>query len=166
VTYGASGSNTTSLAATSDALDLGGLFSSFTVDATLGLSVSSMTGTTLSTGSEGFQVLQGCAKAAGSCSGSDWVDITGHGTSLGGTSFTQTIKPTQTTSADTGNVLVTLGSAIESLRLKWDSSTIAPPASIGVTGTLSVTAVPEPATWALLLAGTAVVAGVARRRLS
>ena len=164
VTYGASGSNTTSLAATSDALDLGGVFSSFTVDATLGLTVSSASGATLSTLSEGLQVLQGCALAAGSCGAGDWHDIVGHGTSLGGASFTQTTLPTETKSFDTGSVLVS-GLPVESLRLKWDSSTILPPASVGATGTLSVVAVPEPATWALLLAGMTAVAGIARRRL-
>jgi hypothetical protein len=164
VTYGGSGTNAPSLQATSDALDLGGLFSSFTVSATLGLTVSSLKSSTVTAAGEGLQVLQGCPLAAGSCTPGDWTDIVGHGTSLGGPSFAHMTLPTETKSFATGSVLVT-GVSVESLRLKFDASKIDPPASVGVTGTLSVTQVPEPATWAMLIAGTALVVGIARRRL-
>src|SRR5690349_5266049 len=60
VTYGASGTNTTSLSATSDAIDLGAVFTSLTLDATLGLTLTSAAGTTLSTANEALQTVQGC----------------------------------------------------------------------------------------------------------
>ena len=52
VLYGTGGSGLTFLSATSDPIDLGGVFSSFTVDATLGLSITSAAGTTLTAASE------------------------------------------------------------------------------------------------------------------
>jgi len=166
VFYGAGGSGLTSLSATSDAIDLGGVFSSFTIDATLGLTISSEGGTTLTAGSEELQVVQGCLFAAGSCAGL-WFDIVGKGTSLGGASFTETTPPlTQVVSFDTGlgGVLVT-GTPVQSLRLAFNVDPISPSASVGATGSLSVVAIPEPQTWALLLAGILGIAGIARRRI-
>ena len=163
ITYAASGTNTTSVTATSDAIDLGVLVNSFIATATLGLTVSSESGATITTGQEGLQVVQGCAFAAASCTPSDWIDLTGQGLSLGGTTFTQTIIPTEVKPFTTGSVLVS-GVSVESLRLRWDASTISPPASVGATGTLTVTAVPESGTWALMLAGLIAAGGIARAR--
>jgi len=166
VTFGASGSNATSVAATSDAIDLGSVLSSFTVSSTLGLTVTSESGTTITTSQEGLQIVQGCALAAGSCGASDWFTLTGLGLSLGGTSFTQTVMPTEVKSFSSGNVVVT-GQSVESLRLSWDAGSISPAASVGATGSLNVTTegptqLPEPGTWALMMAGIAGVIGVGR----
>jgi len=164
VSYGDGDTNTAAVSTTSGAIDLGEQTSFLVVSATLGLTVSSLTAATLSTGDEGLQVLQGCPLAAASCTAGDWTDITGVGTSLGGTSFTQTILPTQTVSFSTGDVTIT-GISVESLRLRFDAA-ISPPASLGVSGTLAVLAVPEPSTLGLLLAGGALGVGIARRRRS
>ena len=170
VTYGL-GTNVTSLEQTSDAIDLGGVFSSFTIDSTLGLALISPTPATLSTSSEGLQVVQGCALAAGSCGPSDWFDISGKGLSLGGANFTQSSLPFEVHSFDTGSLLVT-GVSVESLRLKFDADTISPTASIAPTGSLSVDlllggpgqGVPEPPTWALLVASIMSSIGASARR--
>ena len=167
VTLSASGTNATSVAATpSAAIDLGSVLSSFTVSSTLGLTVSSESGTTITTSQEGLQIVQGCALAAGSCGASDWFTLTGLGLSLGGTSFTQTVMPTEVKSFSSGNVVVT-GQNVESLRLSWEAGSISPAASVGATGSLSVTTegptqLPEPGTWALMMAGIAGVIGVGR----
>jgi len=167
VTLSASGTNATSVAATpSAAIDLGSVLSSFTVSSTLGLTVSSESGTTITTSQEGLQIVQGCALAAGSCGASDWFTLTGLGLSLGGTSFTQTAIPTQVKSFSSGNVVVS-GMPVESLRLSWEAGSISPAASVGATGSLSVTTegptqLPEPGTWALMMAGIAGVIGVGR----
>src|SRR4029079_12818275 len=117
VTLSASGTNATSVAATpSAAIDLGSVLSSFTVSSTLGLTVTSESGTTITTSQEGLQIVQGCALAAGSCGASDWFALTGLGLSLGGTSFTQTVMPTEVKSFSSGNVVVS-GQNVESLRL-------------------------------------------------
>ena len=167
VTLSASGTNATSVAATpSAAIDLGSVLSSFTVSSTLGLTVTSESGTTLTTSQEGLQIVQGCAFAAGSCGASDWFTLTGLGLSLGGTSFTQTVMPTEVKSFSSGNVVVT-GQNVESLRLSWEAGSISPAASVGATGSLNVTTegptqLPEPGTWALMMAGIAGVIGVGR----
>ncbi len=165
VLYGTGGSGLT-LSATSDPIDLGGVFSSFTVDATLGLSITSAAGTTLTAASEQLQVVQGCLFAAGSCAGL-WFDIVGKGPRWGGASFTETTPPlTQVVSFDTGlgGVLVT-GTPVQSLRLAFNVDPISPAASVGVTGSLSVVAIPEPGVWALMLAGILGIVGIARRRI-
>ena len=168
ITYAASGTNATSLSATSEAIDLGSLMSSLSISTTLGLTVSSEAPATITAAGEGLQVVQGCVLAAASCGATDWVDITGQALSLGGTSFTQTVTPTETQSFSSG-VIAYSGSPVWSLRLKWDSPEIAPSASVSASGTLNVTTapVPEPGTWALMLAGLVGALGVARtgRRL-
>jgi len=163
ITYAASATNATSIAATSDAIDLGGLVDSFIANASLGLTVSAASAATVMTGQEGLQVVQGCALAATLCTASDWIDLTGKGLSLGGASFTQSITPTEVKLFTTGSMLVS-GVSVESLRLRWDASTISPPASVGATGSLTVTAVPESGTWALMLAGLIAAGGIARAR--
>ena len=163
ITYATSATNATSIAATSDAIDLGELVDSFIATATLGLTVSSASAATITTGQEGLQVVQGCALALALCTPSDWIDLTGKGLSLGGTTFTQSITPTEVKPFTTGSVLVS-GVSVESLRLRWDASTISPPASVGATGSLTVTAVPESGTWALMLAGIIAAGGIARAR--
>jgi hypothetical protein len=162
VTFSANnGPHATSSAATSAAIDLGNLVSSFIVSGTLGLTVSSESGATITTGQEGLQIVQGCALAAGSCGAGDWFNLTGLGLSLGGTSFTETVSPTEVKSFSFGNVTVT-GKSVESLRLSWDAGSISPGASVAATGTLTVTTVPEPGTWALMVAGIAGVVGIGR----
>jgi len=168
VTYSASGINAASVAETSAAIDLGNVFSSFTVSSTLGLTVSSASATTITTSQEGLQIVQGCALAAGSCGAGDWFDLTGLGLSLGGPSFTQTVIPTEVKPFSSGNVVVT-GKSVESLRLSWEAGSISPAASVAATGSLSVTTegpgpvqLPEPGTWALMVAGIVGVVGVGR----
>src|SRR3954467_523647 len=146
LTYGASGTDTSFLAAHSNVIDLGAVFSSITVDATLGLSLTSATPTTLSTGAEGLQVVQGCAKSAALCDPGDWFDITGQGLSLGGASLTQSTTPTQVLNFVSSGTVT--GLLVESLRLSFGAE-ISPPASIGLTGSLSVAAIPEPSSLAL-----------------
>jgi hypothetical protein len=165
ITYGASGTNTSFLAARSDVLDLGALFDSFTVESTLGLSLTSATAATLTAVAEQLQVVQGCTKAAASCTATDWFDITGQGLSLGTSSITQSTTPTETLSFSTapGGITVT-GVPVESLRLSF-ASDISPPASVGLTGSLSVTAVPEPMSWTLMMSGLLLTGFMVRRRL-
>ena len=166
ITYGTSGTNTSFLAARSDILDLGGLFSSFTVESTLGLSFTSATTATLTAVGEELQVVQGCAKAAALCTPGEWFDITGKGLSLGGSTLTKTATPITDTfdfSTALGGVTVT-GVPVQSLRLSF-ASDIAPPSSLGLTGSLSVTAVPEPTSWALLMSGLLLTGFIVRRRL-
>lgn len=165
VTYGASKINATSLAATSEAIDLGSVLTDFSVSATLGLTVSSASPATITTGHEGLQIVQGCTMAAVLCGASDWFDLTGWGLSLGGASFTQSVTPTETKSFSSGAVAVS-GVSVESLRLSWDAASISPPSSVSATGSLTAAAapvlLPEPGTWALMLAGVAVVIGLGR----
>jgi len=168
ITYAASTTNATSLATTSGAIDLGSV-TDFIATLSLGLTVTGAPSlpSTLTQGGEGLQVLQGCAFALASCTALDWLDITGKGTSLG-TTFTQSSTPTQTNSYNAGPITVS-GAGFESLRLKFNVTDVNPSASLGITGSLEAvaTAVPEPGTWALMLAGIVGVAGVARtgRRL-
>ena len=166
ITYAASTTNATSLSTTSDGIDLGSV-SDFIATVTMGITVTGTPSTpsTITAGGEGLQILQGCALALASCGAGDWFDITGKGTSLGAT-YTQTTTPTQTNSFAAGPITV-FGVGVESLRLKFNTTDVTPSASLGITGSLEAvtTAVPEPGTWALLLAGVAGVVGVARRRL-
>jgi hypothetical protein len=166
--YSASaGAGAASLGSTSTAIDLGSLMTGFSVLATLGLTIGSDVAITLTApaGVENVQTVQGCVNAAASCAGL-WTDISGF--ALGGTggSFTQTQFPQEVAPFSTGTVTYS-GPAIQSLRLSFDTgiSAIGAGGSVGTAGTLTVTAVPEPGTWALLLAGVAGVAGIARRRL-
>jgi hypothetical protein len=162
LTYGASGTDTSFLAARSNVLDLGAVFNSFTIETTLGVSLTSATPTTLSTAAEGLQTVQGCIKSAALCTPTDWFDITGQGLSLGGTSLTQSVTPTQVLNF-VSNATVT-GVPVESLRLSFGAD-IQPPASVGLTGSLSVAAIPEPSVLALLMSGTLLGGFIARRRL-
>jgi len=167
ITYAASVPNGTSLSTSSVGIDLGSV-SDFiaTVTMTLGVTTSDgVTPATLIAEGEGLQVLQGCALALVSCGASDWVDITGKGTSLGAT-FTQASTPSTSDNLSAGPITVS-GLGFESLRLRFSTTDVSPSASLGLTGSLNAvaTSVPEPGTWALLLAGVAGVVGVARRRL-
>jgi len=161
--YGVSGTGVSSLAGTSFGIDISGL-TGITIDVSLGLSVTSPTAATLSTGSEGLQTLQFCGKALISCTGADWSDLTGLGTSLGGATFVQSSTPTEV-DLFKGSLAVPGGVGTGSLRLAFHADSITPPASVGATGSITVSSVPEPGTWAMMLAGIIGVAGIARRRL-
>jgi hypothetical protein len=158
-TYAASANGATTIATTSTAIDLGSAMTGFNVMATLGLTFSSDSATTLTATGAGLQTVQGCVNAAGSCDGL-WVDISGF--ELGGATFTQTAFPTQVVPFTTGTLSYS-GPAIESLRLKFDTA-ISPPNAVGATGSLTVTTVPESGTWALMLAGIIAAGGIARAR--
>jgi hypothetical protein len=169
ITYSASETGLPGFSGNSETIDLGSVFSSVVIDTSLGLTLSSTSSAmTLSAagGAEGLQVVQGCAKAAAACGAADWFDIIGQGVSLGGTSLTQQTLPTEVDSFKALNATVT-GISVESLRLRFGIDTSAPAgSSVGLTGSLSVAAVPEPAPWALLLCGVIAVAHMVRRKLA
>src|SRR4249919_3757647 len=79
VAYAGSGSNTTFVGLASDTIDLGFVSSNYKAQASLGGSVSSEFGSSVTPeGHANLQVVQGCLLAAGSCGGS-WFDIPGLG---------------------------------------------------------------------------------------
>ena len=161
VSYSGSG-NTTFLSLTSPTIDLGFVSSNYTARDTLGLTVSPEFDTSVTLeGHANLQVVQGCLLAAGSCGGSSWFDIPALGI---GTPFSAPGGTTTTTNFDSGSQTLTTPAA-RSFRVLL-SADLAPQAQIGASGTLSVVAVPEPETWAILLAGMTLVVGIARRRLS
>lgn len=147
LTYSGSGSDTTFVGLASDTIDLGFVSSNYTVRASLGLAVSSASGTTVTPdGHVNLQVVQGCTLAAGSCAG-HWFDIPVLGL---GTAFSAA-APTSSESFDTG--FQTLATpAARSFREVF-SADFAPKGTTGVSGTLSVVAVPEPTVWLMMLGG-------------
>jgi len=169
--YGLSVTSLGSFSGSSPGIDISSLSTPFKLETSLALAATSGTSVTLMTTGEALQVVQGCAKLLASCAPSDWTDlaIPSGGLALGGQSFTQTFPPASKGQVfDSGLVdssAVDLGGA-KSLRVELNLDSISnPAANITGTGSLTVTAVPEPETWALLLAGMTIVGGIARRRL-
>jgi len=164
VTYGGTNNSTSSLTVASSAIDLGSVVSSFTATATLGFSLTNADPVTLSTLQEGLQVVQGCAKAAAVCGAADWIDITGKGLSIGGTSFVQSTVPTEVAAFTSGSVTVS-GVSVESLRVKFDAGSITPAVSqIAFTGSLAAAPVPEPTVWLTMLGGIGLLGWIRLRR--
>jgi len=164
VSYSASGTDTGLLSAASAFIDVAGL-SAFSIDDSLAFSLTSAGGSTVSTAAIGLQTIQGCASLGASCGAADWVDLPIASLTLGGTSFTAP-APTGAFGPATGHFdFPGPVFPFASLRLKFNGDSISPPASIGMSGSLSVTAVPEPGAWAMMLAGIIGVAGIARRRI-
>jgi len=148
LTYSGSGSDTTFVGLASDTIDLGFVSSNYTVRASLGLAVSSASGTSVTPdGHANLQVVQGCLVAAGSCGGSSWFDIPALGL---GTAFSAP-APTTSASFDTGSQTLTTPAA-RSFRLLF-SADFAPKATTGVSVTLNVVAIPEPTVWLMMLGG-------------
>jgi len=169
--YGLSVTSLGSFSGQSPGISIDGLSTPFNLQTSLALAVTSGTSVTLMTTGEAFQVVQGCTKLLASCTPADWTDLTAPsgGLALGGTSFTQTFPPgTKGLVVDSGEVdssTIDLSGA-KSLRLKLNFDSISnSSAQITGTGSLAVTAIPEPGVWALMLAGILGVAGVARRRI-
>jgi len=167
VSYSASGTDTGLLSAASAFIDVAGL-TAFSIDDSLAFSLTSASGSTVSTAALGLQTIQGCISLGASCTGGDaahtWFDLPIAPLTLGGTSFSAP-APTGAFGPATGHFDVGGGLPVASLRLKFNGDSISPPASIGMSGSLSVSAVPEPGAWAMMLAGIIGVAGIARRRI-
>jgi len=161
---GAAGPGAANVGIMSSAIDLGALFPAFTASTSLGVTLSGPSGGTFSEtlGNEDIQMVQGCTLAAGSCGDADWFNILGVGLSLGGHTITGS-PPTEVFSFGAGPI--TVNTAVRSLRLAISGDLPDPSSAVGVTGTLDVTAVPEPGTWAMILAGILGVGAIARRRL-
>ena len=158
VTYAGSGSDTTFVAFASDAIDLGVVSSLYQVQASLGLSVTSLGGSNVTPNSQAnLQIVQGCLLAPSACGG-NWFDIPALGL---GTAF---FAPGLTTAKQYDSGLQLETTASRSFRVLF-SADYSPKAASGVSGSLSVTAIPEPGTWAMVLAGLIGFAGIARRRL-
>jgi hypothetical protein len=162
VAYSGSGSDTTFVGLASDAIDLGSDAGSVLVRDTLGLAVSSPAGTTVTAHlQDNLQIVQGCALAASLCTSASWFELS----PLLSVGDNPLLAPAPTTakSYDSGSILVATSGA-RSFRLLFGAD-FAPAATTGVSGTLSVTAIPEPGAWAMMLAGVIGIAGIARRRI-
>jgi hypothetical protein len=169
--YGTTVTTLGSFSGTSPGISIDGLVTPFDLQTSFALAATSGTSVTLTTTGEAFQVVQGCPDLLASCDPGDWTDLPAPsgGLALGGTSFTQTFPPgTKGLVVDSGIVnssAIDLGGA-KSLRLKLTFDTISnDAANIVGTGSLAVTAIPEPGVWALMLAGILGIAGIARRRI-
>jgi hypothetical protein len=165
---GAAGPGAAGLNVTSAAIDLGSLFPSFDASTSLGVTLSGPSGGTLSLGplgNEDLQIVQGCAKSAASCAPADWFNISGVGLSLGGGTVSGA-PPTQTFSFFSTPVPIHVTTPVWSLRLLMDGTIPDPASTVGITGTLDVTPVPEAGTLAMILAGILGAGAIARRRLN
>jgi len=158
VAYSGSGSDTTFVGLASDSIDLGFVSSNYTLQASLGLSVSSQFGSSVSPeGHANLQVVQGCLSAASSCSGA-WFDIpmTGLGTAFSAAPLTD-VKQYDTTP------LHLTTPAARSFRALF-SADFDPKSTVGVSGTLQVVAVPEPTVWLMTLGGIGLVGWMRLRK--
>ena len=151
--YGLSVTSLGSFSGQSPGISIDGLSTPFNLQTSLVLAVTSGTSVTLMTTGEAFQVVQGCSNLLASCGPGDWTDLTAPsgGLALGGKTFTQTFPPgSKGLVVDSGAVdssTIDLGGA-KSLRLKLNFDSISNPAAqITGTGSLAVTAIPEPGVW-------------------
>jgi hypothetical protein len=162
------GTGSSDLQVTSTPIDLGALVTAFEANSSLDVTVASdASGATFSkfpTSQEALQVVQGCAKAAVLCGDVDWFDLVGSDLSLGGNAVSNSgSSPSTAVTFESGQRLVT--ASVQSLRLLI-GGTLTPNASVGVSGTLDVIAIPEPGAWAMFFAGLITVVYIGRRRLA